>query len=524
MKIRKLHRQQALDVLQTIEEAQENNAFQIAQDGIEALLDFVDSLYNEDTELANLLAKHYELLYKASIGEVKIKVLRKHFLSIKNIILNDFKQNHIEIAFLPHISSAASALESIYHAANEDPDCDAYWIPVPYYHGAEPEKMILEGQEHYPNIPCVSLEDYNIEERRPDAIFTFYTYERNNLVNLSDNLLLQNLKHLTDMLVWVPYYVDVDEYAYTNTSINHPCYLHVHKAILGTETQRDIIINGYTEKNKTFFEIKQNLAIATEIQQKLVINEFAKMYENTSQDSSIEEFFKEYETIFMDPNEKFVAMGSPMYDKVLTTTKEDCKLPKEWANIIKNKQVIIFISSVGMLSRCTNRNYLEYTVSTLSTFQKRDDVILWWRPHPAMEMALKSNPTSLAAYKRIVRTYKSGGWGIYDDTGDLHRAIAWGDGLYGDTSSVMVLYQVTGKPIMMANTCGELYEKMKRCYTKLGGVRFEDEQDTLEQFIDDIVTGKFAGSSPTMIPNAGKNIYSYIKSLVIPIRILKNTN
>ena len=39
--------------------------------------------------------------------------------------------------------------------------------------------------------------------------------------------------------------------------------------------------------------------------------------------------------------------------------------------------------------------------------------------------------------------------GFYDDTADLDRAIEISDAYYGDGSSVVQLYQQTGKPIMM---------------------------------------------------------------------------
>lgn len=58
-------------------------------------------------------------------------------------------------------------------------------------------------------------------------------------------------------------------------------------------------------------------------------------------------------------------------------------------------------------------------------------------------------PELLEQYQEIVREYKAGDWGIYDDTPDLHRAIALSDAYYGDQSSLVELYQVTGKPIML---------------------------------------------------------------------------
>ena len=54
-------------------------------------------------------------------------------------------------------------------------------------------------------------------------------------------------------------------------------------------------------------------------------------------------------------------------------------------------------------------------------------------------------------YREIVRRYQEDGWGIYDDTSDMDRAVAVSDAYYGDGSSAMPLYQMTGKPVMVQN-------------------------------------------------------------------------
>ena len=83
-------------------------------------------------------------------------------------------------------------------------------------------------------------------------------------------------------------------------------------------------------------------------------------------------------------------------------------------------------------------------------FKNRQDVALWWRPHPLMEATFRSmRPEQYAEYEQIVAEYKQAGWGIYDDTPELHRAIAYSDCYYGDGSSVVSLYKVTGKPVMI---------------------------------------------------------------------------
>ena len=47
--------------------------------------------------------------------------------------------------------------------------------------------------------------------------------------------------------------------------------------------------------------------------------------------------------------------------------------------------------------------------------------------------------------------YKEEGWGIYDDTADMDRAVVLGDAYYGDGSSIVALYQQIGKPVMEQN-------------------------------------------------------------------------
>ena len=67
-----------------------------------------------------------------------------------------------------------------------------------------------------------------------------------------------------------------------------------------------------------------------------------------------------------------------------------------------------------------------------------------------MEATLASmRPYLMEEYASIVQEYKTAGWGIYDDSPDMDRAIAISDAYYGDHSSIVWLYQKTGKPIMI---------------------------------------------------------------------------
>ncbi|MDR2355260.1 MAG: hypothetical protein LBE16_03595, partial [Clostridiales Family XIII bacterium] len=90
--------------------------------------------------------------------------------------------------------------------------------------------------------------------------------------------------------------------------------------------------------------------------------------------------------------------------------------------------------------------------SVFALFRGREDVVLWWRPHPNTELNfVTKRPALLGEYKKLVADYKRAGFGIYDDTADLHRAIVWTYAYYGDWSSLVIMCLVAGKPIMCLN-------------------------------------------------------------------------
>ena len=56
---------------------------------------------------------------------------------------------------------------------------------------------------------------------------------------------------------------------------------------------------------------------------------------------------------------------------------------------------------------------------TIEFFAGRDDVVLWWRPHPLAGGTISSmRPQLFEEYVTVVGEYKESGIGIYDDTAD----------------------------------------------------------------------------------------------------------
>ena len=84
--------------------------------------------------------------------------------------------------------------------------------------------------------------------------------------------------------------------------------------------------------------------------------------------------------------------------------------------------------------------------------EMREEAALLWRPHPLIMTTIKSMcPQLFEKYRKVMEQYRQEGWGIYDDTSDVDRAIALSDGYYGDPSSLVQLCKKVGMPVMLQN-------------------------------------------------------------------------
>jgi len=419
--MRKFHYQQILELLKTIEELQGAKQYGECQEGALFLCDFIDDVQDKGTRTVALLEEYCEFLFKANNGEIGEKLLKKHFIKIKNSLTHELKPDQIEMAFLSYKASMSDSLESIYLAAKADPQCDAYWIPIPYYSRNKDGTfgdMRYEGHGYFGSeLDITDWKSYDIEARRPDVIFTFNPYDEMNIVtSVHPDFYCERLRNFTDLLVYVPYFVTVDDVHKHMSTVNGCVF--AHKVIVQSERVRAKYIQAFKD-----------------------------VYGNK----------------LGAPEDKFVALGSPKFDKCINARREDYNLPDEWRNLIdenngnvesnetnekNHKKVIFYNSSIGAILQ-GDAQYLKKLRHVHETFRNRNDVVLWWRPHPLNQTTYQSmRPQLLGEYEQIISEYKQGAWGIYDDSPDLHRAITWTDAYYGDVSSLMPMFVLMGKPLM----------------------------------------------------------------------------
>lgn len=474
--------------------------------------EYIKGTGGEELQTVALLGTYRELLCKMGL-EPNVELFRELDGGLREIINNaqsELKPDRIEVAFFPYSAAMADSLESIWRSALNDPNCDTYIVPIPYYE-KKPDgslgRLHYEGASYAKDLPITHWLQYDLKARHPDIAFIHNPYDEANSVSSVHPLFYSNrIKNFTDLLVYIPYFVCLDDVP------EHFCVLpgtlHADKVILQSEKIRNTYIRLFRA-----FERRNNCS-----------------------------------NIFGDPDSKFIALGSPKFDRVLSPTCDDYSVPDEWRELLERpdglqKKVILYNTSLNAILQ-ENEKYLAKLRSVLCFFQNRKDVVLWWRPHPLQAATYRSmRPQLLKEYKRIIEEYQCDKYGIYDDTPDLHRAIVMSDAYYGDPSSVVALYGLTGKPIMYQNTDLTSYRNgydftkvithVLRRYEeepslrKLFYIMWEHEDQYLNSYVDYILYEERGKSHERFVieqlklfnmlseGNAGPRIFNYCKKKVL---------
>ncbi len=447
------------EIMGTVYEAQRLKLYADAQEGAIAIGNSIEQSEGPHTRTVKLLEQYCELLYQVYNGQAEEMALDEHFHHIQNVLANEFEVDKLKILFVSYNASMSDSILSIYEASLKDSACEATWLPIPYYdRNADGTlgQMHYEGQAYYnQTIPCADWRQYDVKVERPDVILTFAPYDQcNRVTSIHPQYYCQELKKHTDLLVYVPYFILSKNVPIHFTSLEG-C-IHAHKVI---------------------------------VQSEYIQRQYAVGFSNTLK--------VPIDTAY----DKFIGLGSPKIDRVINTEKGDCTIPEEWVKMIGNRKIVLYITSLGELLE-GDAFYLQKIKSVIETFKDREDVILWWRPHPLSEATYRSmRGNLLQEYTEIVEQYKVSQYGIYDDTSELHRAIIVSDIYYGDRKgSVPQLYAATGKPTV--NSKVEIVDGVMTTVKN----DFENMTDNSGR---DILK-----SMANYDGTAGEKIYEYCKSLI----------
>lgn len=299
--------------------------------------------------------------------------------------------------FLPYKYSMWDSLESIYLAADADPNWDAVIMPIPYVEREEAKEpqWIYEGPELYDGMNTVSFKEFLLSEQMPDVIYIHNPYDGYNIVtSVPRDFYSDNLKQYCKKLVYVPYFFNNSELPGIHRNL--PTY-HNYDYIVVASDNAARQLSEYVD------------------------------------------------------SEKILPLGSPKIDRMLWM-EENYTLPEEWSNRIRGRKTVLY--NVGLNSLLQNKfQTILKMIYVFNYFKQHQDVVLWWRPHPLIKSTLKTMcPEFLGAYEALESKFIFEKIGIYDVTSDSNRAIAATDAFIGDYSSMCGLYGVVGKPIYLMDT------------------------------------------------------------------------
>lgn len=426
--MRKAQREEILEMLQTLEEAHRQIRENISRNDAslaQTLLvqcqecaitmgNTIESVEGEGFVTVSYLeaycdavyASHEELSHNPqnANGSKIYKNLRKQLLWIENSVKSDIRVRR-EAVFLPYKASMWDSLESVWKAAEADPDCDAYVIPIPYYDKTPDgslKQMHYEGDRYPDYVPITKYTEFDFGKHHPEVIFIHNPYDDCNFVTTVHPFFYSDkLKKCTDCLVYIPYF-----------------------ATSGGMSEAQALCPAYF--NADYIVIQSE--------------KYRKYY-----DSRI-------------PDSKFLALGSPKFDSVIHKCQNPPEPPAGWKDKMQGRKVYFYNTSLnGMLDN--TENFLKKMEYVFRTFKGREDVCLLWRPHPLMEATFDSMREQYKPlYDALKEQFIHEKIGIYDTTPDIENTIALSDVYIGDSaSSVVSLFGVVGKPIFILNN--SIHEK-----------------------------------------------------------------
>lgn len=324
------------------------------------------------------------------------------------------------LLFLPYKYSMWDSFESIFEAAKEDENCEAYVMPIPYY-DKDQEGNLTEMHDEsglYPDdVGIISWQDHQVDEIDPDVIFIHNPYDWNNrLTSIHPKYYTNKLVCKDRVVIYVPYYVSYTEDKEVMVTMG------------GAEFYADYVITQSEQYKKRFEQL---------------------MDDYKKKDDELNDLIVSY-----DNGNKFIVLGSPKYDKIRSLNKYEYPLRDDWKEKLfdesGNRKFTMMLDTTIEILLKKRRVLLDKIGDIIDFVENHNDLSLIWRPHPLIKPTLvNSCPELLTTYNGLVNRCKNLDNCIFDDTNDMHTAMAWSDAFMGKYGSMIELYRVTKKPTIM---------------------------------------------------------------------------
>ena len=346
--------------------------------------------------------EHYcELLYRLASGD---EISETDIAEAEEIIDRTGKvissiHCRLKVVFFPYKAEMWDSLESFYLAAREDPECDAYLVPIPYYefdkNGGKP-KVNYDIDRFPASENPIPFNQFDHTDGSIDIAYIHNPYDDHNLVtSVHPAYYSKELKKYVDKLVYTPYFVTAG--FVSDDQLSLPVYDNVDYVVLQSEYSKRSC------KGVNYYD-------------------------------------------------KILPFGSSKIDMIIKKCTEGVEVPEEWKAVIGGKRTLMLNTSINDLlnSNEATLSKLEYFFDLIS---KDDRLAVIWRPHPLLESTFKSmRPEMLERYEKIKKRFIDDKIGVFDTTPDISDTVAIADGYIGSgASSVINLFGAAGKPAFLFN-------------------------------------------------------------------------
>lgn len=262
------------------------------------------------------------------------------------------------VLFLPYKYSMWDSFESIFEAAKEDENCEAYVMPIPYYDKDQEDNLteIHDESGSYPDdIGIISWQDNQVDEIDPDVIFINNPYDGNNRVtSIHPKYYTNKLVCKDRVVIYVPYYVSYTEDKEVMVTMG------------GAEFYADYVITQSEQYKKRFEQL---------------------MDDYKKKDDELNDLIVSY-----DNGNKFIVLGNPKYDKIRSLNKYEHPLRDDWKEKLfdesGNRKFTMMLDTTIEILLKKRKVLLDKIGDIIDFVENHNDLSLIWRPHPLIKPTL----------------------------------------------------------------------------------------------------------------------------------------
>lgn len=335
-----------------------------------------------------------------------------------------------DVLFLPYKASLWDKMEPAWRMVRDNPECNAYVVPIPYY---EKTWNGSEGQLHYEreDFPeeagALPLDAYDLKEKRPAAIV--YQNGRDDFgdtISVHPVYYSDRLRNSTDRLILIPDLTPDVPDPKNKKALGNMKYYVTMPGVLRADT---VYVESAAMRQSYIRKIAE--------------------YCNTSEESLQNKVLVEP---WSDADRK-----PKKYRSRERSLQYKMGAPEEWQDKLQKsdgtyKFTVLFEPNASSLAS-SGELMVDKIADVIDTFRRhKDDICLIMRPAPDFEFVISTLDETLQdRFLGIMEQTVGENWAIFDLTGDHPEIDEIADAYYGDITASVRKFAREGKPVMLQN-------------------------------------------------------------------------